>query len=281
MTNPVIVPLATATLCTIFALAATAEAATPTRPPGKAMSAKQVQTLYGDRTWLWTNGAGHFAADGSFLAWSGSSTAKSSYAKGRWYATGDGSMCFEATWHVLSGAKGSTTCFMHRSLGRTIYQRKNPSGPWYEFRHTPVAAKDEFRKLVRGDRVTAKIARLEAAFARLAPSQPLSMPSDAAPVTVTDPAATPTGPGETGPVPAGPKEPPILPSAAPTLGSPATGTGEDRSAPTDGRLPPRPYSSAEGHPTAEAPASGAVAREATALPVHKPAQPPTEAEPSQ
>ncbi|WP_425339679.1 DUF995 domain-containing protein [Microvirga lotononidis] len=274
-------PLATATLCTFLALAPTAEAATPKRQPGRVMSAEQVELLFRNKTWLWTNGAGYFAADGSFLAWSGSSIAKSSYAKGRWYATGDGSMCFEATWHVLSGAKGSTTCFTHRSLGQTIYQRKNPSGPWYEFRHTPVAAKDEFRKLVRGDRVTTKIARLEAAFARLAPPQPSSKPLDVAPVTATDPAAAPTEPGETGPVPAGPTEMPVITPEAQTLRSSAAGPVEDRPAPMNGSPPPSPVSSMEGHPAAEAPASESIAREATALPAPEVPQPPTEAAPSQ
>jgi hypothetical protein len=39
----------------------------------------------------------------------------------------------------------------------TIYQRREPSGEWYVFKHAKPAAGDEFSKLVREDLVSAEL----------------------------------------------------------------------------------------------------------------------------
>jgi hypothetical protein len=185
MTRLVPVGLAAASLCASLVLASSAEAVAPRRAPATSLSPRQVEQLYRDRTWLWKDGAGYFAPDGSFVAWSGSRPPNASYARGRWYAADPGRICFEATWHAGSGTNARTTCFGHRMLGRTIQQRKEPSGPWYGFRQG--GPRDEFRKLVRGDRASDRAKRIEAALARTPPKpvadQPMAEPTEQVPAT--------------------------------------------------------------------------------------------------
>jgi Protein of unknown function (DUF995) len=133
-------------------------------PGGTLLSASEVYKLYKDRTWLWDKGAGHFAADRRFTAWSGDG-ASASYADGRWLVTDKGRMCFSAYWNFRGGEKPNVTCFGHRKVGRVIYQRKEPSGSWYVFRNSPSKRTDESAKLVPGDRVYDNLRRAAAAVA--------------------------------------------------------------------------------------------------------------------
>jgi hypothetical protein len=133
-------------------------------PRGTAMSASEVYWLYKDRTWLWDEGAGYFAGNRRFTAWSGDGRS-ASYADGRWLVTEKGRMCFSATWRFQGGEKPNVTCFAHRKAGRVIYQRKEPSGSWYVFRNSPRKRTDESAKLVRGDRVDGNFRRAAAAVA--------------------------------------------------------------------------------------------------------------------
>jgi hypothetical protein len=121
-------------------------------PGGTVVSAGELYELYKNRTWLWDKGAGHFAVDRRFTAWSrdGSSA---SYADGRWHVTDKGQMCFSAVWHYQGGEKPVVTCFGHRKVGRAIYQRKEPSGSWYAFRNFPRKRTDESEKLIPENRV--------------------------------------------------------------------------------------------------------------------------------
>lgn len=59
------------------------------------------------------------------------------------------------------GAARASTCFGHRKIGNTIYQRRQPDGKWYVFRHASVLPDDEFGKLVPMDTVSAKARELK------------------------------------------------------------------------------------------------------------------------
>ncbi len=72
-----------------------------------------------------------------------------------------GQLCMRATWTNAEGAARASTCFGHRKIGNTIYQRRQPDGKWYVFRHASVLPDDEFRKLVPVDTVSAKAGELK------------------------------------------------------------------------------------------------------------------------
>ena len=105
-----------------------------TRP----LTVEDIHDLYGNRTWLWDDGAGYFDGGGRrrFTAFSGSG-ATGSYADGRWYARDPGRACFTARWFASDGNGVATTCFEHKSDGQTIWQRRLPNGQWYVFGHVP------------------------------------------------------------------------------------------------------------------------------------------------
>ena len=113
-------------------------------------------SLYAGKTWKWKQGAGYFAPDGRFKAWSRSGP-KLTQGVGTWTVRGDGLMCFTATWRTNSAEaqQGASppvdTCFSHEARGNAIAQMRQPNGPWYFFRNSPPRKTDEFFKLRRGD----------------------------------------------------------------------------------------------------------------------------------
>jgi len=134
-----------------------------TRP----LTVEDIHDLYGNRTWLWDDGAGYFDGGGRrrFTAFSGSG-ATGSYADGRWYARDPGRACFTARWFASDGNGVATTCFEHKSDGQTIWQRRLPNGQWYVFGHVPPRPGDEMLKLEPGDRVAAGYERNKRALSR-------------------------------------------------------------------------------------------------------------------
>lgn len=125
------------------------------------MSAQALETLYSGRTWKWKSGGGFFAAEPRhFAGWSQKGDVWS-YGEGRWYATNAGKLCMEALWFDRSGNGGNVSCFLHREKDGVIYQKPSLGGSWYVFSHSPVQPKDEIRKLVRGDSVSAGLERLK------------------------------------------------------------------------------------------------------------------------
>jgi hypothetical protein len=98
------------------------------------VSDEGIYQLYKNRSWRWGNhGAAFFAVPKrQFTAWS--TEGGKSYGEGIWFMPGSGKLCFRATWHGSWGAKTSLSCFEHRQAGKVIYQRKSPSGDWYEFK---------------------------------------------------------------------------------------------------------------------------------------------------
>jgi hypothetical protein len=151
-----------ATAAMAFALMPSATAANPILPRTVvALSAQELEALYGDKTWKWKTGAGRFVeADHSFVAWAESKKTES-FAEGHWEATDDGRLCMIATWTNPDGAQDNRTCFVHLRDRGTIYQRREPDGRWYIFKNYLNKPDDEFRKLSQVDSVSAKAERLK------------------------------------------------------------------------------------------------------------------------
>ena len=121
---------------------------------GRVLTAKELDSIYGDRTWIWPDGEGYFAMNNRGFKAASGKDAKASYADGFWTATDKGRLCFQATWYGVSGHRTSRTCFDHRSDEQNIYQRKLPGGTWAVFSHLPAQPDDGIQKLLIGDHVS-------------------------------------------------------------------------------------------------------------------------------
>src|SRR5205814_1625801 len=130
---------------------ASAEDQIPTDPAkGRPLTAKELNSIYQDKTLPWDNGAAYFrTANRTFIAWYGKEK-KATYAEGSWSVNDQGRLCYSALWHTLEGQGPSTTCFEHRSSDTEIYARKLPDGNWYVFSHLPAQPEDAIQKLQSG-----------------------------------------------------------------------------------------------------------------------------------
>ncbi|ACM29076.1 DUF995 domain-containing protein [Agrobacterium rhizogenes] len=147
---------------TAFGLAASSNAAaakvdvklpTSARP----MTAGELYVLYRDKTWQWSDGAGRMQdADRRFFAWIDGAGGQS-WAEGRWTVTDTGRLCFVAAWHATNGKFPAKTCFVHQISNGTIYQRHEPDGSWFVFRHAVAQKADEAEKLVADDLVSQRL----------------------------------------------------------------------------------------------------------------------------
>ncbi|WP_163268960.1 DUF995 domain-containing protein [Chelativorans alearense] len=148
----------------ILTLASAAQvAANETVVPENArpMTGVELYMLYHDKSWQWPDGAARMHDNGrTFKAWSGSGP-DASWATGRWIVTDTGRLCLKADWHTRAGTFDGKTCFAHRTDGQAIYQRKEPDGDWYVFRHEEPQEGGEPNILVRDDLVTAKLEALQ------------------------------------------------------------------------------------------------------------------------
>ncbi|WP_051231260.1 DUF995 domain-containing protein [Kaistia adipata] len=138
--------------------AATASVVEGEPPAGSAvMSAAELYALYQDKSWQWQSGAGRMdSTDRRFTAWVDGEKGKS-WAEGRWLVTDGGRMCIKADWHSGQEVFPARTCFVHRIDGGTIYQKKEPDGQWYVFRHAQIRDDDEANKLVSADLVSGRL----------------------------------------------------------------------------------------------------------------------------
>ena len=137
------------------------EIATPS-PQARPLTAVELYMLYRDKSWAWSEGAGRFDdLSRRFTARTGTGSTAAS-AQGRWIVTDDGRMCIDAQWHMASGVHANITCFDHRLERGTIYQRKEPTGAWYIFKHAVFAQKDEFAKLTTQNLVSSDLATASA-----------------------------------------------------------------------------------------------------------------------
>jgi Protein of unknown function (DUF995) len=123
----------------------------------RAMTGFELFMTFREKTWKWADGAGRMQDEGRlFKAWTQSGE-DASWAEGRWTVTNDGRLCLKAVWHSQSAEARSTTCFSHRIFGGTIYQKKEPAGDWYVFKHGRPTKEDEFNKLVSEDLVATRL----------------------------------------------------------------------------------------------------------------------------
>lgn len=142
-------------------LPGTASAAQASKKVPAPLTAFELYQLYGNKTWDWGNGGGRFNETGrKFLGWS-SDKGQTYFAEGSWSVDDLGQMCMRATWTDDSISKRNSTCFGHRKVGNVIYQRRQPSGKWYIFRHGAPKPGDEFLKLVPADTVSTKVEELK------------------------------------------------------------------------------------------------------------------------
>ncbi|WP_426130585.1 DUF995 domain-containing protein [Pararhizobium sp. PWRC1-1] len=124
------------------------------------MTGVELYKLYRDKSWAWSDGAGRFDDEARrFTARTGAGNT-ATWAKGRWTVTDDGRLCLDAQWHMVSGVHANKTCFAHRFERGTIYQRKEPSGAWYIFKHAVPTETDEFVKLTAEHLVSPDLATI-------------------------------------------------------------------------------------------------------------------------
>ncbi|WEX90599.1 DUF995 domain-containing protein [Sinorhizobium garamanticum] len=147
---------------------ASAEALVPKN--ARVMTAAELYMVFRDKTWKWEDGAGRMQNEGRiFTAWAQSDTG-ATWAEGRWILNDHGQLCLKAVWHSQEAAASNTACFSHRILDNTIYQKREPAGDWYVFKHARPLADDEFKKLVIEDLVGARLPLMQ----RLVTTQPKS-----------------------------------------------------------------------------------------------------------
>lgn len=143
----------------LLGLNAAASPADDAAPPegARSLNAGELHALFAGKSWKWQDGAGLMQDKGRiFKAWSGSGDTEA-VATGRWSVADSGLFCLKADWKNSSGVYPDTTCFRHKMSGRIIYQKREPDGPWYVFRHSPSRPSDEASRIVADDLVSSKI----------------------------------------------------------------------------------------------------------------------------
>ena len=127
------------------------------------------EMLIADVELLYVTGVPPYGPGDLMEAWVDGDKGKS-WAEGRWLVTDAGRMCLKANWHSDQGVFPGRTCFSHRIGDGTIYQKREPDGQWYVFRHANSREDDEAKKLVSADLVSSRIDSL-----RPSPRQKQSM----------------------------------------------------------------------------------------------------------
>ena len=126
------------------------------------LTAGELATIYGGKTWLWSDGAAFLGQDRNFVAWSGAGE-EVTLGKGRWIVTDSGLMCLKGDWYAHGHTSNALTCFAHQWEGDTIFQQRIPGGSWYAFKSSTPSHKDELSKLRQGDVVSSRIAEIRKA----------------------------------------------------------------------------------------------------------------------
>jgi hypothetical protein len=123
---------------------------------GSPLTTDELFQLYHSRSWLWDDGAGYFSSkQRRFIAATGEGRA-ASIGDGRWFLTDPGKLCFKATWTAKSGSAPALTCFSHRRWGNNVYQRREPDGEWYLFKHSSTKKADEYAKVRPGNYISTR-----------------------------------------------------------------------------------------------------------------------------
>jgi len=134
------------------------------RSDERVLSAGEVQQIYSGKTWVWSEGGGYFDPNGSFYAAVGSTPTSAFLARGRWSAGNQGELCFQALWNGQVGKNAEKTCFYHKAANGNIMQKRGEDGEWYIFRNARLSPKDEFRKIVLGNRISNKMSDIRSKY---------------------------------------------------------------------------------------------------------------------
>lgn len=124
----------------------------------------ELRQIYSGKTWVWSDGGGYFDSSGSFFAAVGSTPTSAFLARGRWMAGSQGELCFQALWNGQIGKNAETTCFYHKVANGNILQKKGQDGEWYTFKKARISSKDEFHKVVLGNRISDKMSSIRSKF---------------------------------------------------------------------------------------------------------------------
>ena len=145
-------------LAVLAGLSAPAGAAPSARdglPDGaRPMTPAELYMLYHDKSWQWADGAGRMESRNRRFTARVDGEKGKAWAEGRWRITWSGQMCFDAKWHLAQGIFPNKTCFSHPIADGTIYQKREPNGVWYVFRHAGGNKDDEARKLISIETIT-------------------------------------------------------------------------------------------------------------------------------
>jgi Protein of unknown function (DUF995) len=132
---------------------------------GTPLTTDELFQLYHSRSWLWNDGAGYFSPkQRRFTAATGAGSG-ASIGDGQWFLTDPGKLCFKATWTAKSGSAPALTCFSHRRWGAKVYQRREPDGEWYLFKHSPIRKADEYAKVRPGNYIGTRFNNTKARLA--------------------------------------------------------------------------------------------------------------------
>jgi hypothetical protein len=152
-------------LAGLSAPAGTASAANNGLPDGaRMMTPAELYMLYHDKNWQWADGSGQMESQNRRFTARVDGKQGKAWAEGRWRITRSSRMCFDAKWHLAQGVFPNKTCFSHRIANGTIYQKREPDGVWYVFRHAGGNKDDEARKLVSIEKITPKTEALNLAL---------------------------------------------------------------------------------------------------------------------
>lgn len=128
------------------------------------LTESELRQIYSGKTWVWSDGGGFFNTNGTFFAAVGSTPTSAFLARGRWMAGQHGELCFQALWNGQIGKNAETTCFYHKAANGKILQKKGQDGEWYTFKNSRLSQRDEFRKIVEGNRIGDKMSNIRSKF---------------------------------------------------------------------------------------------------------------------
>ncbi len=119
-------------------------------------SNQDLTQLYAGKTWYWKAGAGYFAPDGTFKCIL-RSTDQMDECTGKWSAQ-SGALTIVMNWKSTpprsfeTAWRSTKVIFYHETQGTDIWQKKEPNGAWFVFKHATPEKGDEWWKLQSGDK---------------------------------------------------------------------------------------------------------------------------------
>lgn len=115
---------------------------------------REVRAMYSGNTWVWDKGAGYFAPNGAFQAYTRDDKYGLMHATGRWSVEIGGQLCYSARWFYDSTSSTSRDCFAHHASNGSILQRdERKRGQWYVFGRRGAAGGLTARGLKNGNLV--------------------------------------------------------------------------------------------------------------------------------